>query len=250
MRSPIPARRALRLPLLLLLALGGALGCDALQAPPPDPTALRGPDDPRHLVRAFDAIVEAAKRSDGEAVVAGLEKFLLTREELVALFGPEVGRAVWPGYSDEVAGSLRREAAEVIIERVGDGFTEVMIERVGPAYPAHTTPGDRRLLDAFVPRGLAMYSVRLHPEGQSLGLRFNGFVYHAGRWRALLKAYEHLPPEAPAEAPAEAPTEPPAEAPDAPEVAPAAPEVVDAPEEAAPVAPEGSPPDEAAPAAP
>lgn len=217
MRSSIPARRALRLPLLLLLALGGALGCDTLQAPPLDPTALRGPDDPRHLVRAFDAIVEAAKRSDGEAVVAGLEKFLLTREELEALFGPEVGRAVWPGYSDEVAGSLRREAAEVIIERVGDGFTEVMIERVGPAYPAHTTPGDRRLLDAFVPRGLAMYSVRLHPEGQSLGLRFNGFVYHDGRWRALLKAYDHLP-EAPAEAPAEAQSPPPAQPP--PEVAP------------------------------
>lgn len=238
-------RRSTGLLLALVLGLGLAVGCDPVQAPGGESDALRGPDDPRHLEQAFSAIIDAAKRKDAEAVLGGLEKFLLTREELVALFGPEVGRAVWPGYSDEVAGSLRREAAEVIIERVGDGFTAVTLERVGPAYPAHTTPGDRRLLDAFVPRGLAMYTVRLHPPEQSLGLRFNGFVYHDGRWRALLKAYDHLPAPAGEAAPeGDAPTADPSEddAPAAPEQpAPAAPasELAPAAPEAPPEAPQG-----------
>lgn len=197
--------------LLGALSAVGSIGCDRLQPPAAQPDALRGPDDPRHLERAFTAVVEAAKRGDEAAVLAELETFLLTREALVALFGPEVGQAVWPGYSDQVAGGLRSEAPAVIIERVRDGYTEVVVDRVGPAYPARTTPGDQQLLDAFVPRGLAMYSVWLRQPGQSLGLRFNGFVYHDGRWRALLKAYEHLPraaERAPDDEPSEAPADP------------------------------------------
>ncbi len=216
--------RALLALLLACVAFGG-LGCESLQAPPADPDAIRGPDDPRNLRRAFEAVVEAARRSDEAAIVAELETFLATREELVALFGAEVGAAVWPGYSDTVAGDLRKQAAPVIIERVADGFTEVYVERVGPAYPARTTPGDRALLDAFAPRGLAMYTVRLRKPGETLGLRLNGFVYHGGRWRALLKAYDHLPDPPPAEAPAppaapDAP--PPTPTPDAPDAPPGA----------------------------
>lgn len=242
-RSFLPRRLpALLLSALLLPALL-VTGCESLQPPPADPDAIRGPDDPRHLRKAFQTVVEAAQRGDEAAILAELERFLLTREELVALFGPEAGPAVWPGYSDAVAGNLRKQAAPVIIERVKDGYSEVYVERVGPAYPARTTPGDRALLDRFVPRGLAMYTVRLRKPGGTLGLRFNGFVYHDGRWRALLKAYDHLP-DPPAEAPEEAP-EAPEEAPEAPEEAPEAPE--EAPEapstapEAAPAAPDAPP---------
>ncbi|MCB9550953.1 MAG: hypothetical protein H6705_03530 [Myxococcales bacterium] len=94
----------------------------------------------------------------------------------------------------------------MIIERVRDGFDAVEVERVGPAYPDRTTPGDERMLEALVPRGLAMYTVRLRAPNGKLGLRFNGFVYHDGRWRALLKTYDYLPapdagaPEAPTDA--------------------------------------------------
>lgn len=231
------------LPLLLALLAVLLPACDALQPPPADPDAIRGPDDPRHLRKAFEAVVEAAQRGDEAAILTELERFLLTREELIALFGPEVGAAVWPGYGDQVAGSLRKEAAPVIIERVKDGLTEVYVERVGPAYPARTTPGDKALLDRFVPRGLAMYTVRLRKPGETLGLRFNGFVHHGGRWRALLKAYDHLPAPPAAEEAPEAPAESPEEGPDGAPEAPEAPEggAEDAPA-AAPDAPSGAEP--------
>lgn len=211
----------------VLLALGG---CDRIQPPDPDVAAPDGPDDPQHLQAAFEEIVAAARREDAAAVLAGLERFLLTREELVALFGPERGEAVWPGYSDEVAGALRAEAAQVIIARVRDGLTEVRVDRVGPAYPARTTPGDQAMLDAFVPRGLAMYSVWLRKPGETLGLRFNGFIFRDGRWRALLKAYAHFPQaDAPGELEAEEEAEGAADPPEAapPEAAP--PEAATAP---------------------
>lgn len=232
--------------LLLAAVAFGGFACESLQAPPADPDAIRGPDDPRHLRHAFETVVEAARRSDDAAIVAELEKFLATREELQALFGDDVGAAIWPGYGDTVAGDLRKQAAPVIIERVAAGFTEVHVERVGPAYPAQTTPGDRALLEAFVPRGLAMYTVRLRKPGDTLGLRFNGFVYHGGRWRALLKAYDHLPEPAPAEpaAPEGAATPTAPEGSAAPEgaVAPAAPAAPDTPPAAPDAPPAADPP--------
>lgn len=171
-----------------------------------DPTRVQlAPDDPRQLTERFERIVTAARAGEREAILTLLEPLLVTREELVALFGAEAGEAAWPGYSDQIAGGLRAEAADVIIERVKDGFDTVEIERVGPAYPDRTTPGDTRLIESLVPRGLAMYAVRLKRPNSNLGLRLNGFVFHGGRWRALLKTYDHLPLPPDAGAPDAAP---------------------------------------------
>lgn len=176
----------------LCLALAAPLtGCSERGG---DPTREQlAPDDPRQLTERFERLVTAARAGEREAILTLLEPLLVTREELVALFGPRAGQAAWPGYSDQIAGGLRTEAADVIIERVKDGFDTVEVVRVGPAYPDRTTPGDTRLIESLVPRGLAMYSVRLKQPDGKLGLRLNGFIFHDGRWRALLKTYDHLP---------------------------------------------------------
>lgn len=185
-------------------ALTAALGLTALATLPgcaadPDAEATdaapKTPDDPAHLQERFERLVAAARAGERDAVLGLIEPLLLTRDDLVTLFGPTAGEAAWPGYSDQIAGRLRVEAADVIIERVRDGFDTVDVERVGPAYPDRTTPGDQRMLEALVPRGLAMYTVRLREPNGKLGLRFNGFIFHGGRWRALLKAYDFLPRE-------------------------------------------------------
>lgn len=179
--------------LMLALALLTAPGCTAERGAAASDPAARAADDPWHLQDRFERVVAAARAGERDAILGLFEPMLVTRDELVALFGPTAGEAAWPGYSDQIAGKLRVEAADVIIERVRDGFDAVEVERVGPAYPDRTTPGDERMLEMLVPRGLAMYTVRLRAPNGQLGLRFNGFVYHDGRWRALLKTYDYLP---------------------------------------------------------
>ncbi|MBU0549955.1 hypothetical protein KKF91_20355 [Myxococcota bacterium] len=173
-------------PLLLL-----ALACGPLEKPQEDNIAPHGPDDPKVVRLAFLDLVKAAQAQDQEAIIGGLEAYLATREEIRALFGPEVGEHVWRGYNDTIAARLRKEAAEVISARVSEGYTEVTLRQVGPAYPAHTTPGDQIMLDALASKR-AMFSVHLHRPGETLGLRFNGFVWINGRWRALLKSYDFI----------------------------------------------------------
>ncbi|MCA9538577.1 MAG: hypothetical protein KC620_06795 [Myxococcales bacterium] len=214
----------IRWPARALLALALFAGaCGPLEAPESAHTTPTGPSDPLTLQVTFNEIVAAAKQGDEATIARLLEGYLLTRDELVELFGSEVGNAAFAGYNDVVASGLRREAPGILIERVGKGLTEVTVEQVGPAYPGRTTPGAQKMLDAMVKR-LPMYTVRLQRPGETLGLRFDGFIFFHDRWRALLKTYAHFPKpaEAPAEAPA-APTEAPPEAPPAPAEAPAPP---------------------------
>lgn len=211
-------RQTLGLGLGLALGLGGGLsGCDRREGPAEgEVIAPKGPDDARVVHNDFLGLIEDAKRKDAAAIMARLEKYLLTREELVVLFGPEVGEAAWAGYGGDIASKLRAEAPQMLIDRVAEGYTEVHVGGVGPAYPAATTPGDQRMLDALKKKRL-MYSVWLRKPGEHLGLRFNGFIFHEGRWRALLKTYDHLPlpepkPEVPTPvAPEGAAEDPPAE---------------------------------------
>ncbi len=191
--------------LSLAVALGG-IACGPLEAPEPDKNTPQSPDDHIALRLAFEKVADAAKGGDPAAVVRALEPFLATRDELVTLFGPEAGARAWKGYSDTIAATLRAEAGEVIVRQVKDGLTEVAVELVGPEFPARTTPGDQRLLDAMRAKR-PMYSVRLRRPGELLGLRLNGFVYIDGKWRALLKTYDHLDPPPDAEPPPPPPTD-------------------------------------------
>jgi hypothetical protein len=167
-----------------------ALACN--REPPTDNHAPRGPDDLRVVRNHFEQIVEVAKGGDADKVRAELVRYLALEPEVLKLFGAEVGPRVWAGYGAMQTAFLA-EAPQLIVDRVKEGYTEVFGAYVGPAAPEHTTPGDRAMLDAFVSKGL-MGSIWLRPPGEKLGLRFNGFVYRGGHWRALLKSYDWLKP--------------------------------------------------------
>lgn len=192
---------AMRTLLLLSFCASLAAGCEAPSATTEDvASAPKGPDDPLALAAQMNELVAAARKNDPQAVLAGLEPFLATEADLKAFFGEAIGGAAWPGYRDAVLGALRKEAGEALVQHIAaQNNDEVRVEQVGPAYPARTTPGDQKMLDAMVHR-LPMYTVRFHRPEAEVGLRLNGFVFHSGRWIALLKAYDHLPRAAGAEA--------------------------------------------------
>jgi hypothetical protein len=142
----------------------------------------------------FEQVVEVARGGDPAKVRAELERYLATQDEVLAMFGPEVGARVWTGYGGPMGKAFLDQAPQQIIDRVKDGYTEVFAAYVGPAAPTYTTPGDQRMLDALRVKGF-MGSVWLRPPGAKLGLRLNGFVFHGGKWRALLKTYDWLDPK-------------------------------------------------------
>lgn len=191
--------RILALSIALLMAGFVVTGCGPLQKPETDDDTPTGPDDPRALKQTMESLVKAAQAGDEAAVLEKLEAHLATREMLVELFGDTKGERVWAGYSDTIAASLRAEAPKTIVQQVKTrGLTEVVVDQVGPAYPANTTPGDQLMLDAMVNKQ-AMYTVRFRKPGEELGLRLNGFVFLDGRWRSLLKSYDHMAPPPPPE---------------------------------------------------
>lgn len=171
-----------------------AAGCKG--APEAAPAAAPPTEAEREaaaLEAEFEQIVAAAKAGDAAVAGEALGKFLLSEAEMKRLFGPELGARAWRGYTERIAVDLRKEAGPALVERVTDGQTEVTVEQVGPAFPARTTAGDQRMLDALkIPT--RMYTVRLHRPGEKLGFRLNGFVRIDGHWRALFKTYDHLDP--------------------------------------------------------
>lgn len=181
----------MRFILLGLLALLPA--CNDSDTPAPGTMGSFGPDAPQTLRADFEAVVTRIQQSKDPAVARqALEAYLLEEKDFLVLFGPELGARAWPGYRDVVAGKLREEAGAVLVrEIVQNGRTEVRVEGVGPAYPAATTRGDQALLDALKARR-PLFTVRLQKPGETLGLRLNGFIFHEGKWRVLLKAYEHF----------------------------------------------------------
>ncbi|MEZ4465726.1 MAG: hypothetical protein R3F60_00015 [bacterium] len=206
------------------------------------------PDSPQALRDALQADVQRLVETRDPAIaVEALSRYALTEPELVELFGPELAAQAWPGYRDQVLGGLKAEAGAVLLrEAVENGRTEVWVEAIGPAWPGRTTRGDQRYLDAMkVKRPL--YTIRLQKPGETLGVRLNGFVYLNGQWKALLKAYDHLPALGDEDGAGAAP-EPDSAAPDSAAPDSAAPDSA-APDSAAPdsAAPDSAAPDSAAP---
>ena len=172
------------------------LACHTIE--PINIDAPHGPDDWKALRDSFRQVVVHARQKDREAVLRDLEKYLLTRADMVELFGMEVGERVWRGYRDTIIVELRKEAPDVIIERVAEGLEEVEIDRLGPRRPAYTTRGDAAMLEAMLHKR-PMFNVRLKRPDDPLGFRLDGFFYMDGRWCSLMKSYRYL--EAPDAAP-------------------------------------------------
>ncbi len=176
--------------LVFLLLLFLPLGCHSIQAPEDDDSP-QSADDWKHVRDAFQEIVGSAQRGDRDAISKALEAFILTESEMVTLYGPERGPEVHRQYIAEIVTELRAEAPSVIIAKVKAGFTEVEVDRLGPARAANTTPGDKVMLEALVKKR-PMFNLRIRKPGIPLGLRFDGFIFVDGEWRFLFKSYRYL----------------------------------------------------------
>jgi hypothetical protein len=108
------------------------------------------------------------------------------------LYGSELGPVLWKGYTEEMVPALLSEAPPMLVEREKEMDQVVDIDRVGPARPENTTPGDAAMLDAQVSKK-RMYKVRVRDPESELGLRFDGVVWTGERWAMLFKLYNYLP---------------------------------------------------------
>lgn len=187
-----------------LLCFLGSAGCH----PAPEDAAATPEAPELAALRAdFASLVTAARAGDAAGVQKRLDAYVATPAEFETLFGPQRGPQAHAAYLEKVVQGLAAEGGPTLVERVRSGQTEVVIEEVGPAFPARTTPGDHRLLDAFVGR-FKLYTVRLHAPEEPLGFRLDGFVRVGPRWVGLFRTFDHLTPEAPSAPDSAAPTSP------------------------------------------
>ena len=166
-------------------------GCGSGEAPDDDRWDPSKPQDWRALRQQLIELVEVAGTKDAGATLKRFESMLCGRPEVEAVFGAEVGARVWKGWEETLLPDVRKEAGEILVTQVGAGWNQIAIDRIGPASPWNTTPGDQAMLEAMSPKRVT-YTVRLHPAGNSKGLRLNGWVFVNERWCGLLKSYSFL----------------------------------------------------------
>jgi hypothetical protein len=163
-----------------LVVLMGAPACTTPPAPEvaaPDPAIAA-------LTAVGERLLARARAGDTAGVAAVLAEHAPTASELATLFGPDAGPRLAADYEKRILPALRAESGPVLVAAVAAGRDQIQVEAVGPAFPARTTPGDTRRLEA-ARQPLRMYTLRLHRPGEKLGLRLDGFVQLGGRWCML-----------------------------------------------------------------
>jgi len=170
----------------------GVVSCSGVT--PPDHLTQRRAEHshPHQLIRDFQQMIEAVQSGQAEASSELLKSYMVSEEEFKTLFGKPVSDTAWPTYKAEVLEPALAESGPAMNERIKAGLTQVEVKRVSSIRPRATTAGDILMLDTLkVP--VEMYTVRLRKDDEQLGFRINGFFYADGRWRCLMKAYNHLP---------------------------------------------------------
>ena len=181
--------------MIYLTCLALALVCAACEAiKPPDKRAaqIAKTSSPYQITRDFKQMLNAAQRDDSAAVLRMIEGYFLNAAEFEVLFGPKLGKTLWPKYRDVIMRDVRKEIVRILATRAKAGFTEMDLIRVSTVRPKDTTRGDLALMNALKKRP-EMYTLRIRKKDAGLGLRLNGFVYVNNRWRSFFKTYDFLP---------------------------------------------------------
>jgi hypothetical protein len=165
--------------------LGGGGGEEAKQKA--EEQARSYGSDAAGLESFFKDVLTAAKKDDRHRVHDLFATLLLTAEDLQALLGPAEGRRLAPRYEGLMGAMINRGAIELcgqIYEHKYDTIDVIAID-------GEASPADRALAAALVGKQ-PLYAVRLRKATDKLGLRYDGFVYHGGRWRTLGQLGKHL----------------------------------------------------------
>ena len=120
-----------------------------------------------------------------------LKDHLFTEAQLQSLLISPHKDALIEEYSTRMAPAFIAEAPTVMTEMLDHGANDWSLIRVGPKGGSAISPGALDLLEA-IPNRLPLYTVRLSPRGESIGLRMGEWVFFEGQWRTTLKLSELL----------------------------------------------------------
>jgi hypothetical protein len=159
---------------VLMLALcTTALGCKAASTPHSfDVAAGRYADGEAGLKALWSDILDAAKHDERERVHDLMASMILTDAELKSLLGARA-EPLLPKYKAMIGTLVNVGALELcaqVYERKYDAIDVIPDDKDAHVVPLLVTPH-------------ALWSVRVRRQSDTLGLRYDFFVYLDGRWR-------------------------------------------------------------------
>jgi len=157
-----------------------AIGCQSQpqgdgRIPPPLDTTY--PDGADGLKKLWSDILRASIRDDRERVHTLMASLIMSDDDLIWLFGDELGRKLQPRYVPMVSRLVNVGAMELVAQvsdRKYDDVEVFLVDEKGSDADRATL----RALKAKVP----VYGVRVKKKEQSFGLRYDFFVYRNGHW--------------------------------------------------------------------
>jgi len=188
--------RSIFLFLLLLLPLS------ACRPKPPEPLVKPGmyQGTQEDLHRLWTDILTACQKDDRNRVHDLMASFVMTRDELTALFGPEKAQAVWPRYQAMLVSLVNAGAVELVAHVYEKKYDDVAVNRVDTQPAAELADTDRNVQQALLAAGdkpRPIYTVRVKKKTETRGLRYDFFVYLNGYWRSGNLLGKYLPAAAP-----------------------------------------------------
>lgn len=201
MASQVCSRRAaLRLGLSGAAAMLLPVACKRPVPPPPMVQAGMYAATAEDLRRVWQDIVATCKADDRGRVHDYLASFILTKAQLSQLIGPALSSRYWARYEAIMHSFANIGAVELVAYLYEHKIDDVVVARVDRLAAA-----EQGELTAKLVRGLVtpteIYRVRLKKKADpaTTGLRYDGFVYVEGYWKAFLLLSTFFPSPATAD---------------------------------------------------
>lgn len=131
------------------------------------------PDGAAGLKALWTDILDAAIKDDRDRVHDLLATSIMTDAELARLFGPERARALKPRYEQLMGTLVNRGGVELVAQVYEHKYDTV------DAFPDDKEPNVRAIL--VEPH--ALWAARVRKSTESLGLRYDFWVYLDGKWK-------------------------------------------------------------------
>lgn len=159
--------------LMLILALASTVGCKAVNAPRSfDVTPGEYADGEAGLRKLWGEILDGARHDEREHVHDLMASMILTDAELKSLLG-ERAAPLLPKYKHMIGTLVNVGALELcaqVFERKYDTLDVIPDDKDAHVEALFVTPHK-------------LWSVRVRKASDTLGLRYDFFVYLDGRWR-------------------------------------------------------------------
>jgi hypothetical protein len=148
---------------------------DTGRMPPPLDTTYAG--DAAGLTSLWRDILKASIHDERERVHTLMASFIMSDDDLVAVFGDEKGRWLQPRYLPMISTLVNQGSMELVAQISDRKYDDVEVF----AIDEKGTDVDQALLAALKVKQ-PVYSVRVKKKGEARGLRYDGFLYRNGHW--------------------------------------------------------------------